>query len=361
MTCCSLKKIFVSLSLAVFLCALAGVWLRVVFLRQNESPETVLEAENQNMSSKPDSLSYLPEGYFEVSSMSEADLELARQQMYCPVTLLEFINMNVGGIRVRVRGRDVMVASNWAKEKLIASPGQYFEILDAWERERRFNQKVHDALSTLSAEDRILVKEQSLCLVDNQLLGLNGSPIKIVIQSARVNLRKLIKPRTETIFVCCGKCKEKVLEAPEQYFVLLDIQRKKSETRKHLSAFDIFQIEKSFESLSSEDRTLAEEQLICPVSKIRLGTFGLGSPIRVEVDGSTVMICCEGCRKELLSYPRKYFRALRNHHFKALKQSLVASKKISRSFDLPRMELPKEKLPQMELPKEKLPQMELPK
>ena len=65
------------------------------------------------------------------------------------------------------------------------------------------------------------------------------------------------------------------------------------------------EIDKSFAGLSSEDRLLAEAQVICPVSDVKLGTMGMGTPINVNVDGTPVMICCEGCRHALLKGPNE--------------------------------------------------------
>jgi Cu(I)/Ag(I) efflux system membrane fusion protein len=61
-------------------------------------------------------------------------------------------------------------------------------------------------------------------------------------------------------------------------------------------------------SLSDADRLLAEEQAICPVAKMPLGSMGV--PIKVDVHGRAVFICCEGCRKSLLAEPDKYLAKL---------------------------------------------------
>jgi Cu(I)/Ag(I) efflux system membrane fusion protein len=61
--------------------------------------------------------------------------------------------------------------------------------------------------------------------------------------------------------------------------------------------------------LSEEDRALAEKQRICPISEKPLGSMGV--PPKVEVDGRTVFICCEGCRKPLLADPDRYLAKLR--------------------------------------------------
>jgi len=55
--------------------------------------------------------------------------------------------------------------------------------------------------------------------------------------------------------------------------------------------------------LQPEDRTAAEKQKTCPVSGQLLGSMGV--PIKVDVNGRSVFICCEGCRAALLDDPEE--------------------------------------------------------
>ncbi|MCH5376416.1 MAG: hypothetical protein JJ992_20805, partial [Planctomycetes bacterium] len=61
-------------------------------------------------------------------------------------------------------------------------------------------------------------------------------------------------------------------------------------------------------ALDVNDRLLAAEQRICPVTKMPLGSMGV--PVKVDVRGRTIFICCEGCRKRLLADPAKYVAEL---------------------------------------------------
>lgn len=58
-------------------------------------------------------------------------------------------------------------------------------------------------------------------------------------------------------------------------------------------------IKASLASLSPEDRELAMKQKTCPVSGEPLGL--MGAPIKVDVQGHTVFICCPGCKEDLLA------------------------------------------------------------
>ncbi len=61
-------------------------------------------------------------------------------------------------------------------------------------------------------------------------------------------------------------------------------------------------------ALSAADRALAERQKICPVAEYRLGS--MGTPKKVDVNGTPIFICCEGCRDSLLSDPETYLAKL---------------------------------------------------
>src|SRR5579863_4571988 len=60
----------------------------------------------------------------------------------------------------------------------------------------------------------------------------------------------------------------------------------------------------SLAELSAEDRSLAESQKFCPILKNnRLGS--MGTPVKLDVDGHTVFVCCEACKEQALDAPEK--------------------------------------------------------
>lgn len=73
---------------------------------------------------------------------------------------------------------------------------------------------------------------------------------------------------------------------------------------------DMEKIKVELAKLSPEDAKSAEEQHFCPVTGDMLGA--MGAPIKVDVDGQQVWICCEGCRDSLLEEPEKYLAKLKN-------------------------------------------------
>ena len=64
------------------------------------------------------------------------------------------------------------------------------------------------------------------------------------------------------------------------------------------------QIKANFAKLSDEDRPLAEAQKYCAVeTDSKLG--GMGTPIKVMLNGEAVFICCKSCEKMAKKDPEK--------------------------------------------------------
>jgi hypothetical protein len=58
--------------------------------------------------------------------------------------------------------------------------------------------------------------------------------------------------------------------------------------------------------LDPADRELAEAQRYCVVeAENRLGAMGV--PVKIEVKGRPVFLCCKSCRKQALAHPVKTF------------------------------------------------------
>lgn len=75
------------------------------------------------------------------------------------------------------------------------------------------------------------------------------------------------------------------------------------------SATDMDRMKVALAKLSPEDAASAEQQHFCPVSGEMLGTMGV--PIKVDVNGTDVWICCDSCREDLLADPDKYLAKLK--------------------------------------------------
>ena len=69
-------------------------------------------------------------------------------------------------------------------------------------------------------------------------------------------------------------------------------------------------VKEALAKLSPEDAAAAEKQHACPVSGAMLGS--MGPPPKVDVNGTAVFICCDGCREELLANADKYLAKLKD-------------------------------------------------
>ncbi|MEX0712530.1 MAG: hypothetical protein WD278_09285 [Pirellulales bacterium] len=68
------------------------------------------------------------------------------------------------------------------------------------------------------------------------------------------------------------------------------------------------EIDAALASLSDEDRALAIAQVNCPVGGGKLGS--MDTPVKVNIKGRDVFLCCEGCRGNLEKDPDKYLAKL---------------------------------------------------
>ena len=63
-------------------------------------------------------------------------------------------------------------------------------------------------------------------------------------------------------------------------------------------------IAEALAQLSPEDRLLAESQKYCAIANSNpLGT--MGTPLKIEVNGESVFLCCSGCKGKATGDPEK--------------------------------------------------------
>ena len=63
-------------------------------------------------------------------------------------------------------------------------------------------------------------------------------------------------------------------------------------------------VTEALKDLSAEDQAAVRRQKTCPVGGGLLGS--MGPPIKVDVKGQDVYICCAGCEQELLARADEY-------------------------------------------------------
>lgn len=179
------------------------------------------------------------------------------------------------------------------------------------------DEKIKTALASLSVKDRALALRQKVCPVADVPLGSMGAPIKVDVKG---------KP----VFICCKGCQGRLLEQPGKYLKKLAItehQKTPKDSQPDLPPIGVPQlidpgpgspqsraheeakeIVKALSRLSPADRALVEKQKVCVVADMPLGS--MGTPVKVDVNGKTVFICCEGCRGRLLADGANYLRKL---------------------------------------------------
>lgn len=131
--------------------------------------------------------------------------------------------------------------------------------------------------------DSVLVSLQGVCPVSGQKLGSMGTPPKIMVKG---------KP----LFICCAGCKGKLEASPDQYLAKFYGPTKGEEVRPGI-----------FKATLADTRAIAAQKT-CPVMDEPLG--GMGTPLKVDVKGKAVFICCAGCAKKLNAAPEKYLQQL---------------------------------------------------
>ena len=88
---------------------------------------------------------------------------------------------------------------------------------------------------------------------------------------------------------------EQPMELPAEYV----------EMRKRMQVI----FDRRIDKLPPEDQKLARAQQLCPIMLKPLGEMGV--PIKVDVNGQPVFICCAGCSEELLAHPEKSLARLK--------------------------------------------------
>lgn len=141
------------------------------------------------------------------------------------------------------------------------------------------------ALDKLSPQDRQLAEAQRHCPVTDMLLGAMGTPMRIDVEG-------------QPVLICCPGCEARLRESPQSFLMKLASHSTGGVTD------DKAVIERALSQLDDSDRKLAEQQHICPVAEYRLGS--MGPPIKVDVNGKPVFICCESCREALAANPDRY-------------------------------------------------------
>lgn len=135
--------------------------------------------------------------------------------------------------------------------------------------------KIKEAISTLSPEDQKLAKEQRFCpVMTYDRLGAMGTPLKVMIEG---------KP----VFLCCKGCVDDAKKSSAKTLKTVEKLRDSTET---------------LAKLPMEERKAVEAQKYCAVINTSL-LGSMGAPIKLEIEGKPVYLCCGGCTKKAQADP----------------------------------------------------------
>ena len=91
---------------------------------------------------------------------------------------------------------------------------------------------------------------------------------------------------------------------PRRLEATIEMVAKKQKSERQLDGSELAELMK----LPEQERQAAIDQAICPVTMLSLGSMGV--PLKVEVDGKAIYVCCESCSEKLLKSPATYLAKL---------------------------------------------------
>lgn len=162
--------------------------------------------------------------------------------------------------------------------------------------------KIAAALAKLSPTDRLLAEAQQFCpVLEDSPLGGMGVPVKLTVEG-------------EALFVCCKNCVKQALADPAATIKRVKQLREQKKAGDPAAGRPLTQeptkppaapskrdkINAALAKLSPDDRKAAQLQKECVISHgSQLGSMGV--PIRLDIPGETVFVCCEGCQEEAMA------------------------------------------------------------
>lgn len=166
--------------------------------------------------------------------------------------------------------------------------------------------KIEENLAHLSAEDRQLAQAQKYCpIMPEVLLGEMGSPIKVDVDG-------------HAVMVCCKGCAKKAASDPAATLnALSKIQEKVAAAA---------EVEANLATLPAQERDIAKAQGFCPIM-LESALGSMGPPVKVDVAGQSVFVCCKGCGKKAQANAEKTLATVAS-----LKKQVAQAQEIEASF-----------------------------
>lgn len=158
-------------------------------------------------------------------------------------------------------------------------------------------------VSLLPAREQEAALRQRTCPVTRGPLGSMGKPI-------------LVDVAGRSVYVCCAGCIDALRRSPEKYLTAGNSPGRPMNQEQYpgappsslsgSSAVNIPAEMKGVALLPASEQAAAMRQRTCPVTSGPLGS--MGKPIRVDVAGRSIYVCCAGCVNAVKQNPQKYLR-----------------------------------------------------
>lgn len=159
--------------------------------------------------------------------------------------------------------------------------------------------KLHAALAKLMPADRALAEQQQFCpVLEDSRLGSMGVPVKLTVSG-------------QPVFVCCPACEQQALAVPDATLRKIAARKGKkaapgqspTPSARGSSPDAETKIRGALAKLDASDRQRAQLQRFCVIlTDSRLGSMGV--PIKLDIDGQSVFVCCAGCKSAALAKPQ---------------------------------------------------------
>ena len=135
--------------------------------------------------------------------------------------------------------------------------------------------KISETLAGLSTDDQKAAKAQRFCpMIPHSRLVAMGTPVKVSVAG-------------ESVFVCCKGCVKNAVDGGEATI-------KKAKKLTDASA--------ELAKLPADERAATEAQKFCAIANNSfLGS--MGAPIKLELNGEAVYLCCDGCTAKAKANP----------------------------------------------------------
>jgi YHS domain-containing protein len=223
--------------------------------------------------------------YSEVATIPLSQEQLAETaialQKVCPVSNKPLGSMG-DPVMVEANGRTLYLCCAGCVKAVKANPTKYAA------------GRIEITVTSATVADAAAIAQQKVCPVMDEPLGSMGQPVKVMVGD-------------KAIYLCCKGCIKKVKAEPAKYVDAVYGDSLAVSGDASLPA-GTERVREGVYKVSKVDEPFIAAQKNCPVMEDSL--HAMGGPLRVEVEGRAIYICCAGCAKLIIANPKKYFDQL---------------------------------------------------